>query len=286
MKKIIVTIAIASCFWVGNTDAQAQVKTPAPSPSATLKQAVGVSEIIIDYSRPGAKGRKVFGDLVPFNEMWRTGANGSTDVSFSTDATVGGVEVKAGKYALFTIPTEKEWTVILYNDPEVSGVPGDKYDEKLEVAKFKVNSEKLPIKTETFTIDINNIKDDAADIILLWENTKVAIPVKLNTDEMVMGTITAVMNGPTPSDCYQAARYYFDNGKDLNSAYKWVIVATEANPNAFWMMRLKSQIEAGLGKYKDAIASANKSKELAEKAGNKQYVKFNEEAIKEWTGKK
>lgn len=283
MKKILFSIVIltALCF----TQVEAQLKTPAPSPGATVTQKVGVSEIAIDYSRPSMKGRKIFGGLVPFGELWRTGANASTKVTFADDVTVGGVALKAGKYALFTFPGESEWTVVFYGDAEVSGTPGDKYDPKQEVAKFKVKSQKLSDKVETFTIDVANLTDASAEITLLWENTKVVIPVKFDTEKMVMTSIDEVMAGPSQRDYYSAARYYFDNGKDLNTAYKWITKATEGDGNAFWMLRLKSQIEAGLGKYKEAINTATKSKELAEKAGNKQYVKFNEDAIKEWSKK-
>lgn len=267
-----------TCFEV-----DAQVKTPAPSPSASVTQSVGLSEVTIEYSRPSMKGRTIFGDLVPFDEMWRTGANGSTDITLSDDAMIGGNEVKAGKYALYTKPGKDEWKVMLYSDADIWGTPGEKFDESKVVASFTVKSESLPFSVESFTIGTNNIKSSSVDVMMYWENTIVSFPLTFQTDKMVEATIEKTMAGPAANDYFSAARYYMDSGKDLATAHKWVSKAVELRDNAFWMYRVKSQIEAKMGKKEMAIETAKKSMELAEKAGNKQYVKYNMEAIKEWS---
>ena len=252
---------------------------------STLTQAIGLSEVKIEYSRPGMKGRTIFGGLVPYNEIWRTGANGSTDITFSDDAMVNGHGLKAGKYALYTIPGEKEWTILFYKNADHWGTPGEDYDEAQVAAKFVVESESMPFKVETFTIGVNNIKADMADVLLYWESTFVSFSVTFETEKMVMASIDKTMKGPSAGDYYRAARYYFDSEKDLNVAHKWITRATEMRDDAFWMFRIKSQIEAKMGDYDKAIQTAKKSILLAEKAGNTQYVKFNEEAIAEWSMK-
>ncbi len=282
MKRLFtILLFVFTCFTV--TSLMAQVKTPAPSPGSKFTQKVGLSEISVDYSRPGVKGRKIFGGLVPYGEMWRTGANASTDVMFSDDATVGGNEIKAGTYALYTIPGESLWTIIFYEKADHWGTPGDDFKDDLVAVKFDVEPQPMPFDIETFTIATNNITSNSAELMMYWERTYVGFPVTFSTDKMVMSSIEKTMNGPSANDYYRSARYYMDTEKDLATAHKWITKATEMRDDAFWMFRTKSQIEAQLGKYAEAIETAKQSRALAEKAGNKQYVKFNDEAIAKWS---
>ncbi len=284
MKKVLFII----CFFTFASLSQsgiAQVETPAPSPVSTLTQKVGLSEVVIEYSRPGMKDRKIFGSLVPYGEMWRTGANGSTDVTFSDDVTIHGTVLKAGKYALYTIPSEGEWTIIFHSNSDYWGTGGDEYDAAGEVLRFETESKELPFDVESFTMGVNNIGNSGADLLMYWEKTFVAFPFTFDTDEKVMATIKSTMEGPSANDYYKSARYFLDSGKDLGKAHKWITKATKMRDDAFWMFRIKSMIEAKMGDYPVAIETAKKSMELAEKAGNKQYVKFNEDAIAEWSMK-
>lgn len=260
----------------------AQVKTPAASPSSTLKQTVGLTDITIDYSRPSKKDRTIFGDLVPYGEMWRTGANGATIVTFSTDVDFGEVTVPSGSYALLTIPTEGDWTVILYNRTDFGGVPRE-YDEGLEVARISVPSHKLNQTVETFTIDVNNLRDESADFVISWDNTSVIVPLFVNTESMVEASISSTMSGPSAGDYYSAGRYYFDHDKDIRMAHAWVSKAAEKQKSAFWILKTKSEIEAKMGDYKQAIATAKESIQAATEAGNDQYVKYNNENIAKWS---
>ena len=283
MKKIIFSLTLL--FSGISLIAVAQVTTPAPSPVSTLTQKVGLSDVKVDYSRPGVKDRVIFGGLVPFGEMWRTGANASTDVTFSDDVTINGQVVEAGKYGLYTIPNPERWTVILHSNPDYIGTGGDDYDPDGEVLRFEVESQELPFSVETFTISINNIKNEGADLLLYWDKTIVSIPFTFDTDAKVMASIDKAMAGPSANDYYRSGRYMFESGKDLEKAHKWLTKATEMRQDAFWMYRTKSLIEAEMGKVDMAIETAKKSLELAEQAGNKQFVKFNEEAIAKWSMK-
>jgi hypothetical protein len=284
MKNAVLILSMF-LFVVWSFNGISQVKTPAPSPLCSVTQNVGLSEVTIEYSRPGKKDRIIFGGLVPYGEMWRTGANGSTDITFSDDVKFGSVAVKAGKYALYTIPNKEKWTVILHTNTEIWGTGGDEYDPAGEVARFDVLAQAYPTSVESFTINVHNISSDGGDLVVLWDKTMIAVPFTFETDKMVVSSIEKTMAGPSANDYYSAARYYYDTDKDLKTAHQWVTKATDMRDDAYWMFRYKSMIEAKMGEYKMAIASAQKSMELAEKAGNKQYVKFNQDAIKEWSMK-
>lgn len=282
MRKSILTICImvlAACFITAN----AQIKTPAPSPSSKVEQKVGLTDVTIEYSRPGMKDREIFGSLVPFGKMWRTGANASTKVSFSDDVKVGGVELKKGKYALYTIPGENEWTIVFYNKTGYWGTPGKEYTMEEDAARFTVKPQTLPMTIETMLFDINNIKSNTADINLMWENTLVSIPVEVEVDSKVMKDIKSAMGGTTRGEYYVAARYYYDNDKDMNQAHEWAVKANELDEK-FWQLRLQALIEAKLGKYDTAIATANRSTELAKAADNADYPRMNSNSITEWRG--
>lgn len=265
---------------------QAQIKTPAPSPVCKMNQEVGLIKVDIEYSRPSARGRKVFGDVVQFGEMWRTGANASTKVTFSDEVIVGTDQKLPGKqYALYTIPGATEWTIIFYKETKFWGIPGEDYKDEDVAAKFTVPVKSLKDPVETFTINLDNVRNSSADIVLTWENTKIVIPFRIDTDTKVMADIKAQMEGPSASTYYQAARYYFEEKKDMKQALDWVTKSLEKGGDKFWILQLKAKIQGELGKYSDAIATAQKSSELAMKENNTDYPRANDKLIAEWKKK-
>jgi hypothetical protein len=283
MNALKSVFAIAFSLFVTATFAQ-QMNMPAPSPSSTVEQEFGLSTITIDYSRPGVKGRTVFGDLVPYGKVWRTGANASTKIEFSSDVKVEGKDVPAGKYAIYTIPNETEWTIMLYKDLRLGGNVAA-YDESQELVRFNVTPVKMGMSVESFTIDMNDLRDDSATIGIIWSDVYVPIKVTIDTKSAVVSQIENFAKNPQRSlanNYYSAAGYYLSIEKDLDKALEWITAAVEIRPEAFWMSRRKSLIEAKLGNYKDAIKTAEMSKEVAEKAKNADYVKMNNDSIAEW----
>jgi hypothetical protein len=279
MKKIIVSLFVAAFAFSAN----AQIKTPAPSPSQKTEQMVGLTDVTLEYSRPGAKGRTIFGDLVPYGKVWRTGANKNTTLTFSTDFMVGGETLKAGTYALFTIPGEKTWDVILYSDASNWGTPG-KWDDAKVAAKMTVTPEVMTMSVETFTITFDNLTNNSAVIGILWENTYVGLKFETPTDAMVSKQITAVMNGPEAGDYYASAVYYLQSGNDIKKAQIWIDKAIKMSADApkYWMLRQQSLIHAKAGNTKGAIAAAKESLKHAEIAKSAGYIKMNKESLKEW----
>ncbi|PWK29238.1 Protein of unknown function (DUF2911) [Arcicella aurantiaca] len=274
MKKLFYAIVAAALVNFG-VNAQG-IKTPAPSPTQTIKQDFALSSIEVVYSRPNIKGRTVFGDLAPFGKLWRTGANAATRVTFGEDVKVGGVAVKAGTYVLYSIPNKDEWEVILNKGLNNWGIDGYKADE--DVARFKVKPMALPMSIETFTIQIANVMPASADIQVMWEKTAISIPVTADIDTKIAKSIETAMtvdNRPY----FQAASYYFETGKDLSKALIWADKAIELNPKAFWIIHLKAKIQAKLGDKTAAIATAKQSIESAKEAKNDDYVALNEKLI-------
>ncbi|PHR71932.1 MAG: dihydrolipoamide dehydrogenase [Lutibacter sp.] len=278
MKKIIALVLFVGLTYTTN----AQVETPQPSPFSKVEQKVGLTDVTIEYSRPGVKGRAIFGDLVPFGKTWRTGANANTKITFSNDVTIGETTLKAGTYAIYTIPNKESWDVLFYTDSENWGTPR-KWDESKVAAKVAAQVHEVPFNVESFTIDINNLQSDSATLEMIWEKTFIAVPFSVPTDEVASASIEKTMAGPSINDYFSSAKYYFDSGKDLNKAKKWIdsAVSTSEEP-AFWHIRLQSLIYAKLGDKKGAIKAAKRSLELATEAGNADYVKMNKESIAEW----
>lgn len=284
MKKIFL---LSSLFLAFLATVNAQIKTPQPSPGCKLSQDIGLIKVDLDYSRPSAKGRKIFGDLVPYGQLWRTGANASTKVTLSDDAMVGGVAVTKGTYALYTIPGDKDWTIILYKDATLWGAPEPANFKESEIAaKFTVLAMPLRDLVETFSLNFNNLRNNGADLELTWEYTKVVIPFTVDTDGKVMAAIKTTIDGPAAGDFYASARYYFEEKKDMAQALVWVDKSLEKGGDKFWILRLKANILAELGRYKDAIAAAEKSTDLAKKEGNADYPRMNDKSIMEWSKKK
>ena len=258
----------------------AQIKTPKPSPAATLKQDVGLTEIAVNYSRPSKKNRKIFGNLVPFNELWRTGANTNTTVKFSTPITVGQAGLDAGTYALYSKPGVSSWEIIFYKKTDNWGLP-EKWDASQVAASLKVAVENYPVTVESFTITIANLSNDSADLVILWENTKVNIPIKTPANKTILSNIDKTLNGsPSFEDYYTAAVYLSSTNQNISKAGEYMKKAMDLNKDPkYWQLRQQSLLLSKIG----AIASAKLSLKKATKAGNKDYIKLNTDSIKEWS---
>jgi tetratricopeptide (TPR) repeat protein len=243
-----------------------KIEFPAASQRAVVKQRVGLTDVEIDYSRPNKNDRQIFGGLVPYGKLWRTGANAVTRIKFSKPVTVGDKEIAAGEYALFTIPTPDEWTIIVSKDAKVQSAAD--YKQENDAARITAKPESIPDTIETFTIGLGEVKGASATLNFLWDKTRV--PVKLTTDdvEQVSKQLATVVGAGTlldPRTAYQAAAFYYDNNKDMNQAAKWIDQALEKNPNAYFMHYKKAQIQAKLGNKKEAIASAQRAIDILKK---------------------
>ena len=274
MKKLLFA-AIAACSFI---IVDAQLKTPAPSPTQTVKQDFGLSSVELVYSRPGVKGRKIFGDIVPYGAVWRTGANSATTITFGDEVTIGGTKVPAGKYGLLTIPDKKSWTIIISKQTDVTS-PGA-YKPDMDVIRVTSDVNTTKAATESFTIQFANIKPTSCDLYIMWDKSVVVLPIATEIDGKIMANISQVMKGEKPP-YFQAAMYYMDNGKDLNQALAWFNKAAEAQPDAYWVQHQWANCLAKLGQKSEAKTVALKSKELAAAAKNEDYVKLNDKLLKD-----
>lgn len=281
MKKLFL-LALVLTFTI-NTNAQ--VKTPAPSTAQKITQTVGLTDVTLEYSRPSMRDRIIFGGLVPYNKMWRTGANANTKITFSEDVTIGDSEVKAGTYAIFTKPNAQSWDIYFYSDATNWGTPRE-WDDAKVAAKVNASIYPMPMNIETFTMSFDNVKSDSVNLGLLWEKTYVAVSIKFNTDQMVTKSIENVMGGPSANDYYAAAVYYLEADKDIEKSKNWINKAIEIRKEpAFWYYRQQSLIYAKSGDKKGAIKAAKTSLDLATKAGNDDYIALNNKSLEVWEGK-
>ncbi|PKQ46205.1 DUF2911 domain-containing protein [Confluentibacter flavum] len=280
MKKLLLLLLTMTTVLTVN----AQIVTPQPSPFSKVEQKVGLTDVTLEYSRPNMRDRKIFGDLVPYGQVWRLGANQNTKITFSTDVKVSGTTLKAGTYAIYAIPNATAWDVIFYTDANNGGLPAEWDDSKVAV---KVNAEiyPLPMNIETFTITFDDLTSNSGTLGILWEKVYVGVKIDVPTDDMVLASINNVMNAtPTGNDYYNAAVYYLQEGKDIKQAKTWIDKAiTMAGDKAqFWQLRQQSLIYAKAGDKAGAIAAAKKSLAASEEAGNGDYVKLNKDSLKEW----
>jgi len=282
MNKIILTLAVV----IASFTIEAQVQTPAPSPKAKLEQVVGLTDVAIEYSRPGIKGRTVFGDLVPFGKLWRTGANANSTVSFSEDVVIDGKTLKKGKYALYTVPKADIWDVIFYADTDNWGIPNE-WDESKVALKTTAKSQILGRSVESLTISVNNLDNDFAHLELSWEKILIAVKFEVPTQKTALASIEKALAGPSAGDYFSSAQYFFQSNGDMNQALEYVNKAVSMYKSGedvpFWYLRLKSLIQSKLNDKKGAIETAKLSLAAAEKAKNADYVKMNKDSIAEWS---
>ena len=280
MKKILLLSAIFCYSFIS-----AQIKSPQPSPTATITQKVGVSNISVEYSRPGAKEREIFGGLVSYGKMWRTGANKATKITFNENCVFGGAKVKKGSYSLFTIPGEKEWTVVLNKNTELWGV--GEYDEKNQVCSIVSKTIETKDFTESFTIDFGTFQSFSATMSLKWANTKIDIKIEsLAAKKLEKQYLELLTKGPSASDYYNGAKFFADNTSEYEMALEWINTAIDKRPDAFWMQFHKARILKKMGNKKESISVAEEVIALAkEKKDDYGYIKRSEDLIKSMKSK-
>ena len=279
MKKIIIAFAII----IANFTIEAQVKTPQSSPKSTIKQEVGLTDVEINYSRPSARGRAVFGNLIPFGKVWRTGANENTTVSFSDDVVIDGKTLKKGKYSLYTIPKVESWEIIFYKTTDNWGNP-EEWKEENVALRATVKPETLNKSVETFTIGISGLDNNFAFLEIYWENSYAAVKFEVPTQQKATANIEKALAGPTGADYFAAAQFLFQSNGDNAKALVYINKALDMTKDKpFWYNRLKSLIQAKLGDKKGAIETAKASLAAAEIAKNQDYVKMNKDSIAEWS---
>lgn len=281
MKKIIFALAV----FISQFVADAQIKTPQASPRAIVSQMVGLTEVELNYSRPGAKGRPVFGNLVPFGKLWRMGANENTTISFSDDVIIDGKTLKKGKYALYSVPRIESWDIIFYTSTDNWGLPQE-FDETKVALRTTVKEEALSKPVESLTINISGLDTSSAFLEIFWENSSVALKFEVPTQKTAMASIEKVLNGPSANDYYSAANFLFQSNTDIAKSLVYVNKSLELSKDKpFWFLRLKSLIQAKQGDKSGAIETAKLSLEAAEEAKNQDYVKMNRDSIAEWSKK-
>jgi len=277
MRKTILSIATVALLFLGTEFSHAQVQLPPASSTTTVIQGLGIKNIILSYQRPSAKGRQIFGGLVPYNEVWRTGANNIPTLTLDEEVNIEGNAVPAGTYGIFTIPTPTEWTIILSKNPKQWGAY--QYNQADDFLRFKVKPQKLANKVETFTITFEDVTTNSSSVSLAWENTKVAFSITTDQSKEIMASIEHAMQGEK-KPYFQAAQYYFNNNLDIKKAVEWVKLADEGNTGAAHIKYWKSRILAKSGDKVGARKAAQEGIDMAKKANNGEYIKLNTEALK------
>lgn len=268
IAKPVIFLLFAVCTFISPASAQEkiEIKTTSPSPSASFVQELGSTIIKVEYSRPLARGRQIFGDLVPYDKMWRTGASGSTILETNEDILFGNQNLKAGKYSLFTIPSKTEWTIILNTDTTLHGDSG--YNEKKDVMRFKVPAGVAPSFYETFTIEVNDINSKGEGFLkLAWENNVVKIPIKSMADDHIMSLIAKHVISQKAQDAnllFQAANYYFSTNRDAATAVVWLNEAERLDTQNFYYPNLRHKLLASMNDFPNAIKAAEKAIAIAE----------------------
>ncbi len=275
MKKWIFTASVMLCTAI----ADAQVKMPQPSTTQTIKQNFGMSSIELTYSRPNAKGRRIYGDLVPWNKLWRTGANAATRIIFKDPVEIGGKRIDSGTYVIYTIPNIDNWDIII--NKGINNWGSENYKESDDICRFKIEPVKMKNKMETFTMQFADVKAESCKLDIMWEKTAISIPITTNIKDKLKAQIDLAM-GTDKKPYWQAAQYYYEYDKNLAKALDNCTKAIEGDEKAYWMWIYKAKIQKEMGDDAGALASSKKSLELAKEAKNDDYVKMNQDLQRKW----
>ena len=278
MKKLLIIGFIAVQL---STAVQAQVSMPPPSPTQTILQDFGMGKIELTYSRPGIKGRQLFGqntELVPLGKPWRTGANAPTKIRFTDNVTIGGKTLDTGSYVIYTIPNQSQWDVVLSKGNAYPGAEG--FKESDDVVRFKAPVATLQDKLETFTMEFANVKSESCELHLMWGNTDVSVPITTNTKDRIRTQLEAALQGDK-KPYYEAAFFYYDYDKNYPKALENINKAIAENPKAYYMFFQKARIQKDMGDKAGAKASATKTIELAKEAKNADYENFANQLLKQ-----
>jgi hypothetical protein len=277
MKKVLFAFSFSAFLTIS---AFAQIRMPAPSPTEFIRQDFGLSSVELTYSRPSLKGRNVFGTVVLYDSLWRTGANAATKIKFDDPVEILGHQVAAGSYAIYTIPHKNgEWTIVLNKGFNNSGVAG--YKQSDDVFREKVKASKTSNKVETFTMQFANIKPESCDLSLMWDNVLVSVPIKANIKDKIRAQIESALSSDK-KPYWQAAQFYNEYDNNKAKALEMVNEAIQQTGKPqFFMVYYKAKIQKDMGDKKGALASAKQSMELSKEANNSDYVLLNEKLIKE-----
>lgn len=277
MKKRILTLLLTGMLGAGTSLIAQDVVFPKPSPNAIVKQGFATSFVELNYSRPSAKGRVVFGELVPYGEVWRTGANAATTIEFGQNVKINGKEIMKGKYGLLSIPNKESWTIIITKDLNVTSA--NAYKKENDIVRIESKTNLLNQNVETFTIEVSNISENKSSVEIKWEKVSVSFDVTAEFESELIAQIEKTMSTDN-RPYYASAQYYYTNKKDLSKALEWIRMADKQSPGRYWIENLKAKIELENKLYVDAIETATKAKDNATKAGNAAYAKQMEDLIK------
>lgn len=278
MKRSLIILLLLFNFTI-----YSQIKTPDASPATKIEQTVGLTDFTVQYARPSVKEREVYGNLVPFDKPWRTGANQNSVISFNTTVKIGGNSIPAGKYSIYTIPSKDTWEFILYSDSDNWGLPRE-WDENKIVISHTVSPYKLPNKVETFNISFDNLNSNSFTLGISWDYLYVPVTIELPTNDTVMSNIKDMLKEPNSSDLYKAAVYLLQENIELNKALSYMNQAISMMDNPrFYQLRQQSLIYAALKDYSKAIEIAKLSLEKSINAGNADYEKMNRDSIEAWS---
>ncbi len=260
----------------------AQLTVPALSPMSKTTQPVGLTEIEIEYSRPSKRNRTIFGEngIIPYNELWRTGANAATKITFTADVTIFETSIKKGSYAILTKPGKNSWEIYFYT---YTFGNWNTYLDQAPIASFTTKYIKLNEALETFLIYMDQITLDSAQLVFAWDQVKIAVPIKFDTHKKTMASIEKTITGPTDFDYFQAALYLHEAQRDLDKALIYIQKATRGKNPLFFQVYREALILADLDRKTEAITAAKKSLELSKKAKNKDFIRLNEKNIKKWS---
>lgn len=270
-------IMLLACCTTAQTFAQ-ELRIPEASSTQTIIQDFGLGKVTVTYSRPNVKGRKIFGGINPYGQVWRTGANAATTITFTENVIFEGNKVPAGIYALFSIPEETDWTIILNKTAKQWGAYG--YKQEDDVLRVKVKSRPVDEKRETFTMQFANSTTKSTELYLVWDHT--AVPIRLQTDDdaQITANIEKLMLGDKNKRPYfNAIQYFYENDKDLNKALQWALEAEQMEPNGPWYKLWKARIQLKMGDKAKAIATAQEGVKLAKATNDDEYVRLNEAVI-------